>query len=194
MAIKIQCPECGKSLSLQDDSVYKNINCPGCGAKFQIGPDGATLEERRPFRTAVVKVWDSLVKAGGIVSWIWHSWLENRRKKKELQRIQDEEFQRTHEPCPWCCKPIEKRLKSCPLCGAPFGDPVAYENWQLRQELVNTRKDAANVRTNRRSNTQGCGCLLMVVGCILCITLVFLPVGIFLLAVGFILLVVGLCI
>jgi hypothetical protein len=192
MAIRVQCPQCAKSFTAQDDYVYKNIKCPSCGAKFQIGPDGIALEEKHPFRTAVAKVWDSLVKAGSIVARFWRAFMEERRKRKEQKRIQNEEFQRTHEPCPWCRKLIDKGLMACPLCGAPFGDPNAYQNWQLRQEVIGLREDAVKARKERRGNTQGCGCLLLLGG-IICLVLIP-PLGAFFLIVGFILLIVGLCI
>ncbi len=36
MALKTQCPQCGKSLHVRDEAVGKTVRCPGCRSAFQV--------------------------------------------------------------------------------------------------------------------------------------------------------------
>ena len=123
---------------------------------------------------------------------------KSRQEKLEAQRLHDEEFQRSHEPCPQCEEQIPKGLTVCPICEAPFADAAALQTWKLQQEIVQLRKQASEAheqdkeeRRKKRGNNQGCGCMLML-GAIV-VGIMFPPLGGLIFVIGLVMLIVGLC-
>lgn len=130
-----------------------------------------------------------------------YEWWDKREKRRaeehEVQRLEDVEFKRTHEPCPVCDEWIQKGLSTCPHCEAPFRDPVALQTWKLKQEVAELREQAAEAReqekkerSDKRGNLQGCGCLLILGALIF--AFLFPPLGGLMFLVGVIVLIVGL--
>ena len=80
--------------------------------------------------------------------------------------------------CPECGREISDKAPACPHCGAPT--KVADKNEEERKKA----------RTKQRANTQGFGCLLIIIGVIL--AAVTGGVGGIVAAVGLIVLIYGL--
>jgi uncharacterized membrane protein YvbJ len=78
--------------------------------------------------------------------------------------------------CKECLKEISKKASACPNCGAPT-------KWG--------KKTAKRERNKRRGNTQGAGCLLIILSIILGSTVVGTPIAIPLVIIGLVILVVG---
>jgi hypothetical protein len=87
--------------------------------------------------------------------------------------------------CPDCGARISARAVSCPHCGAPL----------KRSRVDPTIAFLEKQRRDRRANTQGCGCLLMLlaIGISILYPTLGLLIGGTLLLVGLIVLIVGFC-
>ena len=79
--------------------------------------------------------------------------------------------------CEECGKEISKKAELCPNCGAPT-------KWG--------KKQAKKSKISKRGNTQGCGCLLILVAIALGFTVVGLPFAGVIGIIGLIILIIGL--
>jgi hypothetical protein len=127
-------------------------------------------------------------------------WLERRRHRRLdealAKRLREDEFQRTHEPCPECRAQIPKEQTACPLCGAPFTDAAALQTWRLHREIVLLRQQASAMHARdqqahqaKSGSNRGCGCILMLGGLI--VACIFTPFGGLLFLIGLVLFIVG---
>ncbi|WP_043807453.1 zinc ribbon domain-containing protein [Desulfatibacillum aliphaticivorans] len=81
--------------------------------------------------------------------------------------------------CEECGEKISEKAESCPKCGAP---------------TKAGKKAQKKARVAKRGNTQGVGCLLILLSVVLGLTVVGAPVAALLFIVGFVILIAGLLI
>lgn len=86
--------------------------------------------------------------------------------------------------CIDCRAQISDRARACPHCGAPVR---AVQDDDPREDVVDYLRRR---RRHDRGNTQGCGCLMLIIGVPLCIA--FPPLGALLALLGLVILIYGL--
>jgi predicted RNA-binding Zn-ribbon protein involved in translation (DUF1610 family) len=128
--------------------------------------------------------------------------LEKRERENEARISDKQNLSDSHSSalvyCPDCGSKVSRRAESCPECGAP-GDVIRHAQTLIRTQSIDEKSTARDEqeliryfkkeRRRRRGNTQGCGCLVVILSILLFI--IFPLAGIILIIFGLILLIIG---
>jgi len=150
MAIKAQCPNCGKVISAPDSYLGKKVKCSNCSTKFRM----LKPEEKK-------EAPEIQQKAEQVI---------NQEEKKEVRRETEKpvepEVKREDKKCPACGNSLRQEAIKCRYCGEIVEVPIGLQKPSNSASEITVKADGSDGKRRRKEE------LIVVIGVLLTISLV----------------------